>query len=376
MAAMDPKAGLDVSHCQAPLEAWLSQRWPSCKDVVVDNLSSPKASGYSNETVFFRAHWREGGERHERRYVARIEPAQEPIFPDQTAVSMPSVEVQFRTMEAVAAASTVPLAGRVGFESDRRFLGRPFFVMDFVEGDVLTDNPLYTIQPGFFMEAAPAQRRRLVENGLSVLVDLHHIDWTHAGLDWLVPAAASPGLGRQLEIYHRYAHHALKGRTHAILSAGLEWLARELPAEGEVRLSWGDARPGNMIFANFECAAVTDWEGVAIAPADLDLGWWLMFDRFAHECAGVERLEGEPTREEQRAMYAAKAGRACGDTHYFEVFAALRFAAVMIVNCDRMTAAGQLAASIPMAVHNPASQILAGLLDLPYSWMREAGLQA
>lgn len=75
-------------------------------------------------------------------------------------------------------------------------------------------------------------------------------------------------------------------------------------------------------------------------------------------------------------MYAEKSGRECGDTRYFEVFAALRFAAVMIINCDRMTAAGLIPASRQMGLHNPASQILADLLELPYSWMREAGLLA
>lgn len=376
METIDPKGGLEVSHVKAPLAAWLSQRWPERTALAVDGLSTPKASGFSNETVFFRARWREGGEAREGRYVARIEPAGAPIFPDQTGVSMPSVEVQFRAMEAVSAASRAPLAARVGFESDRRFLGRPFFVMRFVAGDILTDNPLYTMQPGFFMAATPADRRRLVENAMSVLVDLHAIDWKRAGLDWLAPAAAAPGLGRQLEIYERYAREALQGREHRILAAGFDWLARELPAEGEPRVSWGDSRPGNMIFADFECAAVTDWEGVAIGPPELDLGWWLMFDRFAHECAGAERPEGEPTREEQRAMYAEKSGRECGDTRYFEVFAALRFAAVMIINCDRMTAAGLIPASRQMGLHNPASQILADLLELPYSWMREAGLLA
>ncbi len=376
MTAIDPKAGLDVSRFQAPLEAWLAQRWPERGDLVVDDLCAPKASGFSNETVFFRVRWRDAGEPRERRYVARIDPVRESIYPDQTGVSMSTVEVQFRAMEAIATASRVPLAERVGFEPDPRALGRPFFIMGFVEGDVLTDNPLYTVQEGFFSRATPAQRRKLVENALAVLADVHAVDWRRAGLGWLAPGQARPGLGRQLEIFDRYARRALRGREHAVLAAGLDWLARELPAEGEARVSWGDARPGNMIFADFECAAVTDWEGVAIGPPELDLGWWLMFDRFAHESAGARRPEGEPTRDEQRALYAARTGRPCGDMHYFEVFAAMRFAVVMITNCDRMTEAGLVPASMQMGLHNPASQILAEILEIPYSWMRAAGLQA
>ncbi len=374
MTQVDPKQGLDVSRYKAPLERWMAQRSPERTELRLDDLSAPTASGFSNETVFFRASWREAGEPREKRFVARIEPAGTPIFPDQTGISMPSVEAQFRAMQAVATASRVPIARCVGYETDPGFVGRPFFVMDFVAGDVLRDNPLYTVQPGFFLEASPRSRRRLVESGLCVLAELHAIDWKRAGLGWLAPPGAAPGIGRQIEIYQRCAHAALGGRRHAVLEAGFDRLARELPAAGEPGISWGDARPGNMIFADFQCAAVTDWEGVAIGPPELDLGWWLMFDRFAHESANAPRPDGEPSREEQKRIYAEKAGRACGDTRYFEIFAALRFTVVMIVNCDRMTAAGRIPASMQMGIHNPASQVLADLLELPYSWMREAGL--
>ena len=49
-----------------------------------------------------------------------------------------------------------------------------------------------------------------------------------------------------------------------------------------------------------------------------------MFDRTQHEGVSAERLPGEQTREEQCAIYEHFAGRSMGDTHYFEVLAALR----------------------------------------------------
>ncbi len=373
--AIDPKEGIEASQYHAPLETWLARRWPERAELRLSDFSVPKASGFSNETVFFRATWREEGALRDARYVARIEPTMEPIFPDQTGVAMPSVEVQYRAIQAIARSSRVPLAGCVGYEADPGFVGRPFFVMDFVPGDVLCDNPIYTLQPGFFLETSAQNRRRLVENAISVLADLHAIDWKGAGLDWLAPRGTTPGLERQLEIYQRSAHASLKGRKHAVVEAGFERLGRGMPSGSAPAISWGDARPGNMIFSDFECVAVTDWEGVALGPPELDFGWWLMFDRYAHEGSKAPRPEGEPTREEQMRLYAVKTGRPSGDTWAFEVFAALRFAVVMILNCDRMTAAGRIPASMQMALHNPASQILADLLELPYSWMREAGLQ-
>lgn len=371
MTDASTKHDTDRSRLQAPLEAWLAERSPRVSDVRVDEIRAPSASGFSNDTVFFRARWREGGALHERHYVVRIEPRTPPVYPYQTNEPLPSVALQYRAMQGVTRAGGVPIAPLVGYEASDSPLGGPFYVMGFVEGDVPKDNPLYT-KEGFFVEAGPEQRHRLIDSGLAVLARLHALDPERAGLGWL-GVGGSPGLGRQLEIYGQYAHELLDGRTHEVLSHAFAWLAREIPAEGAIAPSWGDARIGNMIFRDFECVAVNDWEAVALGPAELDLGWWLMFDRFAHESSGAPRLEGEPTREEQRALYERHAGRAVNDPFYYEVLAAARFTTVMIRTCQRMTDAGLVPASMNMPIHNPATQVLAELLEIPYSWLAAAG---
>jgi aminoglycoside phosphotransferase (APT) family kinase protein len=362
------KPQADVGRLRVPLETWLSQQWPGAQRVQVDDLRAPSASGYSGETVFFRARWNEGSTPRQRRLVLRSDPQESPVYPQQTETPWPSVEVQYRAMEAVRRAGGGPIAALVGFEPSKELLGGPFFVMEFVEGEVPGDTPLYT-QQGFFVDAAPHQRRRLVESGLSVLAGLHTIDWRAAGLDWLAPSGSQPGLGRQFEVYRRHAEQELRGREHTLLQEAFRWLERGFPGEGGAGLSWGDSRPGNMIFASFECAAVTDWEAVALGPPELDLGWWLMFDRFAHEGAGTGRLEGDPTREEQRAFYAQQAGRDVSDTHYYEVFAAMRLAVAMIHTGDRLTAAGTVPVSMNLGIHNPGTQVLADLLGIKYAWL-------
>jgi aminoglycoside phosphotransferase (APT) family kinase protein len=362
------KPEADVARLRVPLETWLSQQWPGAQHVQVDELCAPRGSGYSSETVIFQVRWNEGTTPRQRRLVLRIDPQLSPVYPQQTESPWPSVEVQYRAMEAVRRAGGGPIAPLVGFEQSTELLGGPFFVMEFVQGEVPADTPLYS-QKGFFVDAAPHERRRLVESGLSVLAGLHTINWRVAGLGWLAPSGSRPGLGRQLEVYRRHAEQELRGRAHPLLQEAFRWLDRGFPGEGDVGLSWGDARLGNMIFADFECAAVTDWEAVALGPPELDLGWWLMFDRFAHEGAGADRLEGDPTREEQRAFYARQAGRNVGDTHYYEVFAATRLAVAMIHTGDRLTAAGTVPASMNLAIHNPGTQVLADLLGMKYAWL-------
>jgi aminoglycoside phosphotransferase (APT) family kinase protein len=215
-----------------------------------------------------------------------------------------------------------------------------------------------------------------VESGLEALARIHGLDWREADLHWLAEGgeAGECPLARQLAIYRRYADAELGDREHAVLREAFAWCEGELPECPPVGIAWGDARPGNMIFQDFRCASITDWEAVALGPAELDLGWWLMFDRFAHESNGVERLPGEPSRAEQRAFHAEHLGRQVADTHWYEVFAALRFTTVMIRNGDRMTADGLIPESMNMGIHNPATQVLADLLGTSYSWLREAGV--
>jgi aminoglycoside phosphotransferase (APT) family kinase protein len=118
-----------------------------------------------------------------------------------------------------------------------------------------------------------------------------------------------------------------------------------------------------MIWRDFRCVCVTDWEAAAIAPPELDLGWWLMFDRTCHEVVGAPRLEGEPTRGEQRDLYAAAAGRDVGDTHLHELFAATRYAAIVVRVMNRAVARGHMAADHTVWLDNPAATALAQILE-------------
>ena len=47
--------------------------------------------------------------------------------------------------------------------------------------------------------------------------------------------------------------------------------------------------PGNIIWRDAAPICTTDYEAASIAPPELDVGWWLMFDRTMHEWAGIER---------------------------------------------------------------------------------------
>ena len=118
-----------------------------------------------------------------------------------------------------------------------------------------------------------------------------------------------------------------------------------------------------MIWQNFEVACITDFEGAAVGPRELDVGWWLMFDRWMHEGSGEARLPGEPGRSEQRTMYEQAAGVSIGDTTWYEIFSALRFAVTVVQVMNRWVARGAIPHDQTVWRDNPATAVLADLFE-------------
>lgn len=357
-----PETTDDTEVLREPFERWLASHWSGVEDVRVAGFDQPK-SGYSARTLMVQTTGRRGGAAFDEKVVLRIENPEPAIYPVQSPALDVEVEIQYRCMETVGRETAVPLAPLIGYEPDAAVLGAPFFAMGFVEGEVPVENPIYT-QSGFFAEARPEERRRLIEAGLRILAEIHRIDWRGAGFDWLVAPGTEPGMSTQLALWEAYARRELRDRVHPVLDLGFEWLHANLPADLEVGFSWGDSRPGNVIWRDFRPACVTDFENAAIAPPEMDLGWWLMFDRWSHENFGVDRLPGEPTREEQRDFYASCSGREVGDTLWFEVFAAMRYSAIVVRVMNRTVDRGLLPPDQTIWLQNPAADCLRDLLEL------------
>jgi aminoglycoside phosphotransferase (APT) family kinase protein len=127
--------------------------------------------------------------------------------------------------------------------------------------------------------------------------------------------------------------------------------------------SWGDSRPGNIIYDGTRCACLTDFENASMAPPEMDLGWWLHFDRTMHEGVSAPRLAGEPTRAEQCELYARASARHLGDVHWFEVFAAVRYAMIVVRVVNRSVDQGRVPANNEAWLHNSIVDCLSQVLD-------------
>jgi aminoglycoside phosphotransferase (APT) family kinase protein len=331
-------------------------------EVEILDAGVPEGIGYSAETLIFTAAYATADGPVRRKLVLRGETAEPAVYPAQTEGIDVEIAIQHRIMTTLAARTQIPVAPILAADLTGEGIGSPFFVMDFVEGVVPPVDPPYPAA-GFFAEATPDDRRRMVADGVRVLAEVHAIDWEASGFDWLVPAGVEPTLHRQLELWATYADRELAGRHHPDMARALDRLRVELPEPSAPTLCWGDPRPGNIIWDDFSCASVTDWEAAAIAPAELDLGWWLMFDRSCHEVAGLDRPEGEPTRDEQRDLYSAAVGRDVGDTTVHELFAAYRYSAIVVRIMNRWVDRALIPADHTIWLENPAATTLHQLLE-------------
>jgi aminoglycoside phosphotransferase (APT) family kinase protein len=338
------------------LADWLARRDPARGRPVLTALGKP-GSGYSAENLVLGARWDDGVE---EKLVLRRDTSEPPIYPAQSADTTTGVLSQHSVMDALRRGGRVPVADSLGLETDPAVLGAPFFVMRHVAGDVPGEDPPYT-RSGFFVDATPAERSQLVEEGLGTLARVHESDIDDPALALLHTPGVRHGAERQLDVWERCLREGLAGRSTPLFDECLSWLHDQLPPETSLVLSWGDSRPGNMIWQDFKVACITDFEGAALGPRELDVGWWLMFDRWMHEGVGVARLAGEPERAEQRALYEKAAGTSLGSTSWYEIFSALRFTVVQVMN--RWVARGAIPQHQTVWRDNPATAVLADLFE-------------
>jgi aminoglycoside phosphotransferase (APT) family kinase protein len=300
------------------LRDWLSRRLAADggRDVRIRDLSAPDA-GYSGKTMFVTASWTAAdGAGCLRELVFRVQ------VPDQQLFVAPDALRQARVMSALAGQPGLPVPKIRFTEADPRVLGAPFYVMDRVRGQVPGDVPSWH-RKGWTVDLSPAERARLHDNGLAALVALHRVDWRQ-GLSFLDPPGTGTALDRYLAQLERWYDWCGPSRRFGpdVLAAGLRHVLGHRPDDPGAGVVWGDARVGNMCFAGDQSvAALFDWESATIGPPGIDLGWWLMFERYLCEAQGLRRLDGVPGREETTARYRELGGAEIGDIDYYELLA-------------------------------------------------------
>jgi aminoglycoside phosphotransferase (APT) family kinase protein len=296
----------------------LRARHPAARDVCVTAFDVAR-NGASNANWFFEATWLVDSRPCRQQYVARAQvPGSEVFFEND-------LFLQWDMMEGLAARSTVPVPGLLTARRGDDLIGRPFFVMEMIPGRVPANGNPGHHAVGWVRELAPDARRRLYENALDALVELHRVDPAR-GFEFL--ERGDPGdtpLARLNAHLMATYEWAARGRRFPVAEAAFEFLRSNEPTGAQSCLTWGDARVGNMVFADdLSVNALLDWEMAELAPPEVDLAWWNMFERSRLSSAGVNGIDGVPDASETTELYEQRLGRPVVDLHYFDVLVAVR----------------------------------------------------
>ncbi|TDO17997.1 aminoglycoside phosphotransferase (APT) family kinase protein [Mycobacterium sp. BK086] len=352
------KNEIDTEDASRRLASWIESKITGAQQVRVTDLDVPASAGLSNETVLFTASWDQDGQPHTRKMVARVQPAGQGVFASYDLGKEATV------ISALGSVG-VPVPEVYFFEEDPAVFGSPFLVMQRVDGRVPSDDPPFTAG-GWVLDLTPEQRTTMWHNSLAALAQIHAADWRALGLDFLDTDANGRGVHAQIANWRDSFTWGAEGEANPTIEHALEWLADNVPtAPSATVLNWGDARVGNIIFGDdLSAAAILDWEMVTLGSRELDLGWWLFLMRHHTEGIGLPLPEGIPDRDETLAYYASITGHTPVDIDYFEILAATKLSIIMVRAAHMMIAMGLMPPDSPMALNNPASQLLAKLLGL------------
>jgi aminoglycoside phosphotransferase (APT) family kinase protein len=193
-------------------------------------------------------------------------------------------------------------------------------VMERLQGEVITTE----VPPAL---DTPQERRRVGEELIDALVEIHAVDWQACLEGFGKPTGY---LERQVRRFGGLWEHSRTRDVEAVERVG-HWLADHLPESGQATIVHGDFRLGNAMFAPAAPArllAVFDWEMATIGDPFADIGYlcatWSEADdppvgKF--ELGRVSRQEGFPTRAELLARYEERSGRGVHDLRWYTTLA-------------------------------------------------------
>lgn len=237
---------------------------------------------------------------------------------------------EWRIIEALDG-TEVPHTAAVGVCADPEVLGRPFYLMGFVDGWSPMDThgrwpePFDTDQ-----SLRPGLSYQLAE-GIALL---SKVDWQAKGLS---------DLGRPDGFHERQVARwigfldRIKNRDLPGLEVATTWLRAHKPLDFIPGLMHGDYQFANVMYrhgAPATMAAIVDWEMGTVGDPKLDLAWMVQswpadVNNPEPSEMGYVDMRGMPSRDDVVAHYAEVSGRQVDDLDYYLVLAKWKLAIVL-----------------------------------------------
>jgi aminoglycoside phosphotransferase (APT) family kinase protein len=340
----------NLQRVRCGLQDWYTAR-VGLHNLEITTLEMP-TTGMVNDTYLHTIVFDSNGRRQSMSNVLRAQPES----PD-TPIPNVNVGEQARTLQALAKIDAFPAPRVLWDEVDSKWLGRPFYVMNRLPGEAVFED--------IKVKLNAADLRSMYHQAIRALASIHQVDWRGISFKHLdrTPAGLTP-LQAQLNTYRQHLTASACGKRYPLLEDAFHWLATNAPSGTSPVLNWGDARIGNMLFDGPRLTAVLDWEIAEIAPREVDIGWFLYFDRFFWTNGRDER-PGAMSREEIVHMYQDESKASVADLTYFERWAAFRLSVMRMRAGRQMIALGQEPADSRIDEVNYASVDLSRIFGWP-----------
>ena len=292
------------------LAPWIEAKIPSIGQI---SSFTKFSDGQSNPTYLVVG---QGG-----KYVLRTQPR------GQLLRGAHLLDREYRVMSSLKPAG-IAVPQMVVFSDADGSLGRQFYIMRYVDGDIYWNPSL--------PDHSARERGKIYDEMNKALVQLHGLSPGAVGLGDFSRTGAY--FERQLRTWSRQYHLATQTPSQDMLVLEA-WLGKNLPPEDH-RLSvvHGDFRLDNLIFdpQTQTLRAILDWELSSLGHPFADLAYQCMQWRLPHEgvfpgLSGLNRLAlGIPSEEEYIKTYCHRAGIAQIENWKFYIaFSFFRLASIL-----------------------------------------------
>lgn len=295
------------------LQTWLAGQIPEADEVIVEGLDKVEM-GHSAEMFTLTMVMVTDGVEQRDDIVVRLRP------PEPGLLEPYDLQRQFDVMAGLER-TDVRAPRALWIEPSGDVLGRPFLVMNRLDGDVYEQNAIPAE-----IEAEPGRIRRMCEDMIDQYAAIHLVDLERTGLDAL--GDGSDFVTRELDHWESEMERVRRGPLPAMERLLAELRRHQPDPSPLVTLVHGDPKPGNVGFVGDRVSAVFDWELATVGDPFTDVGYlelmWAM-------PAGVTSRPTAPTVDEFVARYEERTGFSCEHREWYFAMQVFKVCAIQLI---------------------------------------------
>ena len=248
----------EVLDVQRTVAEYLKARFPDRNELTIDGLQRIQVGG-SHVIYAFSASWQDDRGLASEDLIIRREP-------DMGVHDAYDISRECEVLTKLRGAG-IPVPAVRCLERDAQVLGRPFVIMEKIEGERMVDAWIRNWE----------WREQLAEDFASILAKIHSINWHDYGLSFLGVTEHDRHFAEtEIDKWEAVLERAQHSPYPALAELGT-WLRRNIPRSKCTTVCHGDYSPYNSHVLNGRIVAMLDWEMVDLGDPLSDVAWACFF---------------------------------------------------------------------------------------------------